>query len=653
MDSYIGKMLDGRYEIIERIGTGGMAVVYKAKCHRLNRLVAIKILKNDLAQDADFRRRFHTESQAVALLSHANIVSVYDVSRGNDLDYIVMEMIDGITLKQYMERKGALNWRESLHFITQIFRGLDHAHDRGIVHRDIKPQNIMVLRDGSVKVTDFGIACMEDTSQTLTQQTFGSVHYISPEQAKGDRPDARSDIYSAGVMFYEMLCNRLPFEGDSAVSIALQHVSSIPLSPREINPEVPQALELICLKAMAPVLGKRYQSAQAAIDELEAFRKNPDMTVDIKVADLHAVQVDEPTVIIPTPEVKAAEKAAEKLAKKRAVVEEDDYDDQDYENNNRGRIARVLFMLAILVAVIFGLVALFKSIFASFVAPVPEYTVPDLQGMTIEEAMELEDVFDIFEIIEKTTVVSDDFEAGQIVTQEPVADTVKKSDLVIYVTVSQGEGTILMPDVIGQNYRMAELQMKDVIAEKNLTIETELVFSDSVPEEDIVSTLPAVSGVLNDGDIVTFYVSQGPEIATTTVPSFIGKDIETVRQEVETTWKLTMGTPSYIEDDAPSGQVIQQSIAVATEVNEGTTIDFVVSSGPAAPTEQTITINPKLPTTVERVKLLVTLDDIPVYNQEVDTSLGSVAVSLTGSGTGRVTVYWDGVQHEEYTVQFT
>ena len=194
MDQYIGKMLDNRYEILERIGTGGMAIVYKAKCHRLNRLVAIKILKSDLAQNEEFRRRFNAESQAVAQLSHPNIVSVYDVSRGGDMEYIVMELIDGITLKQYMEKRGQLNWRESLHFITQIMRGLSHAHSRGIIHRDIKPQNIMVLRDGSVKVADFGIACLADSAQTLTQEALGSVHYISPEQARGDRPDASSAL---------------------------------------------------------------------------------------------------------------------------------------------------------------------------------------------------------------------------------------------------------------------------------------------------------------------------------------------------------------------------------------------------------------------------------------------------------------------------
>ena len=220
MDQMIGRMLDNRYELLELIGSGGMAMVYKAKCHRLNRLVAVKVLKSDFASDADFRRRFYDESQAIAMLSHPNIVSVYDVSRSSP-EYIVMELIDGITLKQYMERRGRLNWRESLHFITQIMKGLSHAHSRGIVHRDIKPQNIMVLRDGSVKVTDFGIACLSNSANTMTQEALGSVPYISPEQAKGNRPDARSDIYSAGVVLYEMLTGRLRFEGDSEVSVAI------------------------------------------------------------------------------------------------------------------------------------------------------------------------------------------------------------------------------------------------------------------------------------------------------------------------------------------------------------------------------------------------------------------------------------------------
>ena len=238
MDQYIGKLLDNRYEILELVGSGGMANVYKAKCHRLNRMVAVKILKSDLADSAEFRRRFRDESQAVAQLSHANIMSVYDVSRKSEIEYIVMELIEGITLKQYMERRGQMDWREALHFISQIMRGLSHAHSRGIIHRDIKPQNIMILRDGSVKVADFGIACLADTSQTLTHEALGSVHYISPEQARGDRMDARSDIYSAGVVLYEMLTGRLPFEGDSAVSVAIQHLSSVPLPPKPPAPKL-------------------------------------------------------------------------------------------------------------------------------------------------------------------------------------------------------------------------------------------------------------------------------------------------------------------------------------------------------------------------------------------------------------------------------
>ena len=282
MDQYIGKMLDNRYEILEVIGTGGMAVVYKARCHRLNRLVAIKILRDDLAQDAEFRRRFHDESQAVAMLSHPNIMAVYDVSKSSDLEYIVMELLDGITLKQYMQKKGEpLSWKEALHFITQIMKALSHAHGRGIIHRDIKPQNIMVLRDGSIKVADFGIARLASAAQsTLTQEALGSVHYISPEQARGSRIDARSDIYSAGVVLYEMLTGRLPYEGDSPVSVAIQHINSIPLAPRELNPDIPEALEAITMKAMASNVEQRYLSADAMLADLEEFRKNPNINFE-------------------------------------------------------------------------------------------------------------------------------------------------------------------------------------------------------------------------------------------------------------------------------------------------------------------------------------------------------------------------------------
>ena len=309
-DNLVGITLGNRYDMLEKIGTGGMAVVYRARCHRLNRLVAVKILRDDLVQDAELRRRFHDESQAVAMLSHPNIVAVYDVSRSSDFEYIVMELIDGITLKQYMQKKGnKLNWREALHFIPQIVKALGHAHSRGIIHRDIKPHNIMVLRDGSVKVADFGIARVASGGHsTLTQEALGSVHYISPEQARGSHIDARSDLYSAGVVLYEMITGRLPFEGDTPVSVAIQHINSIPLSPREIDPEIPEALEAITMKAMAPNVDNRYRSADEMLVDLEEFRKNPSINFDYTPDDLLTPdgETDEPTQIISTPGLRSA-----------------------------------------------------------------------------------------------------------------------------------------------------------------------------------------------------------------------------------------------------------------------------------------------------------------------------------------------------------
>ena len=275
MNQYIGRLLDDRYEILEVIGTGGMAVVYKALCHRLNRLVAIKILKDEFSGDEEFRRRFRAEGEAVAMLSHPNIVQVYDVSSSDTANYIVMELIDGISLKQYMEVKGVLNWKETLHFSMQIAKGLEHAHSRGIVHRDIKPHNVMVLKDGSVKVMDFGIARVMSKSNTLTKEALGSVHYISPEQAKGGYTDSRSDIYSLSVVMYEMMTGRPPFDGESPVAVAIQHINGGAPKPSSLNPNIPVGMEQIILKGMALEPKDRYASATEMIQDMEEFRKNP------------------------------------------------------------------------------------------------------------------------------------------------------------------------------------------------------------------------------------------------------------------------------------------------------------------------------------------------------------------------------------------
>ena len=293
MDQYIGRLLDDRYEILEIIGTGGMAVVYKARDHRLNRLVAVKILKDEFARDEEFRRRFRAEGEAVAMLSHPNIVQVYDVSASDSANYIVMELIDGISLKQYMEKKGVLNWKETLHFAMQIAKGLEHAHSRGIIHRDIKPHNVMVLKNGSVKVMDFGIARVMSKSNTLTKEALGSVHYISPEQAKGGHTDNRSDIYSLAVVMYEMMTGRPPYDGESPVAVAIQHINGGAPLPSTLNPNIPRGLEQIIMKGMALEVNDRYVSATEMLHDMEEFRQNPDM-----IFDYHTM-VDDATRVLP------------------------------------------------------------------------------------------------------------------------------------------------------------------------------------------------------------------------------------------------------------------------------------------------------------------------------------------------------------------
>ena len=655
MDQYIGKMLDNRYEILERIGTGGMAVVYKAKCHRLNRLVAIKILKSDLAQNEEFRRRFNAESQAVAQLSHPNIVSVYDVSRGGDTEYIVMELIDGITLKQYMEKRGQLNWRESLHFITQIMRGLSHAHSRGIIHRDIKPQNIMVLRDGSVKVADFGIACLADSAQTMTQEALGSVHYISPEQARGDRPDARSDIYSSGVVLYEMLTGRLPFEGESAVSVAIQHLSSIPLAPREINPDIPAQLELICMKAMAPDLEHRYQSADAMIADLEAFRKNPDVEMKFDLSDLRPEETDEPTRPIRTVSghtVTVPVRTAEKSHVRRS-------EDDDESPASGGK--RTVLIGAVVIAALTVVFLLFKSILGSFSAPaVDQYQVPNVLGMTIEEAENDPRVKGIFEIEKAGSGSSEEYAEGQIMKQSPDSDETRKgSQLVIQVWVSAGEETGEMPKLENKSEQDARILLEKLNKQYNLDLTVEVPedqqrFSDEITVGYVIETKPAEGETLRKGDTVTLIISKGPETTPVTVPKFVGLNIdETLAQLSSYGLTCTASDVEVVDSDKPGGQIVWQSLEPTSKVDEWTTIKFQVSAGLA---------NSSLPITLElpqdggdvvEVKIYVGDEPNPQYNETVRASDGTVSTTLSGTGKKMVKVYFDGVLDQKQSYERT
>lgn len=567
MDQYIGKMLDNRYEILELIGTGGMANVYKAKCHRLNRMVAVKILKSDLADSAEFRRRFRDESQAVAQLSHANIMSVYDVSRKGEVEYIVMELIEGITLKQYMERRGQMDWREALHFISQIMRGLSHAHGRGIIHRDIKPQNIMILRDGSVKVADFGIACLADTSQTLTQEAMGSVHYISPEQARGDRMDARSDIYSAGVVLYEMLTGRLPFEGDSAVSVAIQHLSSVPLNPREINPDVPEALELICMKAMNPNVAKRYVSADAMLEDLEKFRKDPSADLAYVRADLQEKQDTQPTQPIAAAEVAAAAKAVREQKAAEAEAEE--------RKRSRKIIAILIGAFAALLLLIF---AIFK-VAAGFGAPKePDaYVVPHLLGKTLEQAEQMPEIKGIFTIEVIGTKVNPSYQPGQIIEQTPDAGVSRKNNLIISVYVCVEEEAKTMPSLAGTDYQVAKVQLTNMGLD--LEFQKKEEFSDKYPEGQVIKTEPALGEALKKGNTVLLVVSKGPEKKAFSIPGFVGKSIDDAALEAESMGLKVMDHVFRFSSE-PAGTVLEQSLAIGTEVKEGDEIVFTVSQGP-------------------------------------------------------------------------
>ena len=684
MDQYIGKLLDNRYEVLERIGTGGMAVVFKGRDHRLNRLVAIKILKDDLAKDAEFRRRFHDESQAVAMLSHPNIMAVYDVSRSEQAEYIVMELIDGITLKQYMQRKGGpLSWKESLHFITQIMKALSHAHGRGIIHRDIKPQNIMVLRDGSIKVTDFGIARLASAAQsTLTQEALGSVHYISPEQARGSRIDGRSDIYSAGVVLYEMLTGRLPFEGDTPVSVAIQHINSIPLPPRELNPDIPEALETITMKAMAPRVENRYRSADDMLYDLEEFRKDPNIDLEYDPAKLFSTPdvSDEPTQVIGTGARRRSGQGDTGPVRRRSR-EEVTYEPDRSRKRQRAGMSVPLAVASILVFIIGIGVLLWVVFFSSSFESDNRHTVPNLYGMTVEEAMADPKVEGIFEIVEGGSV-SSSLPAGQIVSQEPVAkQQVTGENLTITVTVSAGEEAIYMPDLVNRDYLEAQQALLDLgISKSNVTMVWE--YSDEITKNNVTRTVPLADSALQPDTMVEIYVSQGPEVAQRTMLTVEGMTLSDAKELLEGEKGLGLVVKAvYTDSDKPKDTVLLQSIPAGTQVSEGTTVTLQVSNGSGGTSEEvpggvespvpedptpSASPSPSTDPDIKTVQYSVTLPDgdpndivkVEVrgsgYDQSKEVSLlvREVVFNITGKGKQKFDIYFDGERGYSIEVNF-
>ena len=675
MDQYIGKLLDNRYEIMEQIGMGGMARVFRALDHRLNRQVAVKILREDLAEDAELRRRFHEESQAVAMLSHPNIVAVYDVSRSSDVEYIVMELIDGITLKQYMQKKGnKLNWREALHFITQIVKALGHAHSRGIIHRDIKPHNIMVLRDGSVKVADFGIARVASGGHsTLTQEALGSVHYISPEQARGSHIDARSDLYSAGVVLYEMITGRLPFEGDTPVSVAIQHINSIPLSPREIDPAIPEALEAITMKAMAPDPDNRYLSADDMLADLEEFRKNPNINFDYNVSGFQDDEDDvDKTQVLPT--AASISRVGSRVREPERVQNrsrsnppprrrEREEDEEEYDDGPRRPNWPIIgAVAAILVFVVALLYIMFSTAFSgSLGAQTQNIRVPSVTGHLFSEAQANTELLNGFTLVQGETVESDQ-PAGTILQQSPNAnDFVSGDDMTITVTVSSGEAEeVLMPPLEGKTLAQA-LSALQVDLDLGLSVDydSRSEYHDTIPEGCVISTIPEEGTVLSEGQQVILVMSLGKEETPMVMPNLIGMDEETAKKTI-TDMGLVVGqvqpSPS---DEQEAGKVWYQSVAVNASVTEGTTVDIFVSTGPSGGSGSgdtvTKTFTLTLPTNLGEDLHVEVVDsqEQTVFSGDYNTNLDTAAeIPVSGSGVQTYTIYINGHSYTQQTVDF-
>ena len=675
MDRYIGRLLDNRYEILEVIGTGGMAVVYKARCHRLNRLVAIKILREEYTQDEEFRRRFHAESQAVAMLSHPNIVSVYDVSTANDADYIVMELIDGITLKQYMEKKGVLNWKETLHFAIQIGKALDHAHGRGIVHRDIKPHNVMVLKNGSVKVTDFGIARVMSKSNTLTKEALGSVHYISPEQAKGGRVDNRSDLYSLGVVMYEMMTGRPPYDGESPVAVAIQHINGKAVMPSVLNPNIPGGLEQIIMKAMANNPADRYVSTGAMLVDMDEFRKNPSMLFDYNNpnTDMDAATRLQPPArdtdeTMPLPKT-VAERTAGRATPPKPRTEQKPKAPQRKpsrrreqiveEREERSKVATIAIIACAVVAfaaiILFG-IAIFNGDMLGSADDLTE--VPPLVGQIYDPDKDYGDI-----VIKIVKDYSEEYAKGEIMSQSPVASYRIKKGGTVTVTISLGPEPKekVMEQLEGVSEQDAKAFLDDL--KLNLTILVHTENSSSVPAGCVTRSDPAEGERLENGQTVHLYVSLGPVKQMAKVPNVVGWSLDMATKMLDGS-NFNNVTFEPVDSDQEEGIIVRQSVDAGIEVDVTTPITLWVSKGnqtvppvtdPPAPTEPDTYVDKvvviDLPEELKADALLSVWRGTEIVEQrKLYAGTFSVEMRLRGEGVMTFTVVLDDRMDEAWTI---
>lgn len=554
MENYVGKRLDGRYEIMEIIGIGGMAVVYKAFDNIDHKIVAVKILKDEFIANEEFRRRFKNESKAIAVLSHQNIVKVYDVSYGDMLQYIVMEYVDGITLKEYMLQQGRIDPREAIYFLTQILRALQHAHDKGIVHRDIKPQNIMLKSDGSIKVTDFGIARFSRSeTRTMTDGAIGSVHYISPEQAKGSITDAKTDLYSVGVILYEMLTGRLPFQSDNAVSVALMQLQNDPVKPREINPDIPVGLEQIIMRAMQKNQNDRYQSASEILLDLDAYKKNPNIKFDYSFDDL----------INKLPTKTAPDYSPAVYDESEEQDEEDYIDETQQRRSDRGKKVTITILTAVLVAlVVFAgiLISMFSS--ASNKIEVPEFTGKYFEDVKAEYS-------NIFKF-ELEFHPNSAYPEGVIYEQDIAPGKKVRKNTTIKLYISGETLNVEIPDLSEYTLTVAQNKLQAL----NFKVDVVAEFDDTIEKGTILRTEPAAGERAPVGSLVTIYYSTDKKPVV--VPRVVGLQVGEARRILE---GLGLKVDTKPEDNKqPLGTVLGQS-EVDYEVEPGTVIILTVSTG--------------------------------------------------------------------------
>ena len=581
MDRFLGKRLDGRYEIQEIIGIGGMAVVYKAFDIQENKIVAIKILKDEFGTNVEFLRRFQNESKVIAVLSHPNIVKVFDVSFGDNFQYIVMEYIDGITLKEYIERKQSIPWKDALYFTVQILRALQHAHDKGIVHRDVKPQNIMLLRDGTIKVTDFGIARFSRSDErTITDKAIGSVHYISPEQAKGGPIDEKADLYSVGVLMYEMLTGCLPFDGDNAVSVAIMQLQDEPKHPREIDSNIPVGLEQITMRAMRKNPEHRYHSDAEMLRDLEEFKRNPeidfgyeDACVDIDnmnsyVEDNYYEEEYLPPEINETP-----------------YYEEEYYDTSDEPERRKSTVIPILAGVAAAVVIVFAIAATWFIV--SNKDDSVEFACPYLVGITIDEAKAK---YPNLIIVEDGKAYSNEYDYNIIIEQDIIAGKKIKDGIQIHVKISGGKNMVDVPDVYNNYSEEAKRKIPSsglvpVIKEKN---------DENVDINCVISTEPAKGSKVDIGSEVIIYVSLGKEMKFNTVVDVTKLSEADAKSKLEALGFIVT-VKEQNSDEISKGYVVSQSIPKGASYGVGQEIIIYVSNG-ETPVKYEFDINVTKPT---------------------------------------------------------